>query len=198
MVGSAPRLAGLLLAAGASRRLGRPKQLLVHGGRTLVERAADAALAVCDGGVVAVLGANQAEVEAVLAGRALAIVANPRWEEGIGTSLAAGVARLPSTCDGVLVVLCDQPHVAEASLRGLVQRWRGEPGRVVAAAYGAAGAAGAPAIFPRRCFAALAALAGDTGARALIEREGDAALRVAMPEAAFDVDDEAAAAALER
>jgi CTP:molybdopterin cytidylyltransferase MocA len=195
MAGSAPRLAGLLLAAGASRRLGRPKQLLVHGGRTLVERAADAALAVCDAGVVAVLGANRTEIEAALAGRALAIAANPRWEEGIGSSIAAGVARLPSGCDGVLVVLGDQAHVDEASLQKLVQRWRAERDRVVAAAYG--GDAGAPAILPRRCFAALAALAGDVGARALIEREGAAALRVAMPEAGFDVDDEAAAAALE-
>jgi CTP:molybdopterin cytidylyltransferase MocA len=195
MAGSAPRLAGLLLAAGASRRLGRPKQLLVHRGRTLVERAADAALAVCDDGVVAVLGANQSEIEAALAGRALAIVTNPRWEAGIGASLAAGVARLPSGCDGVLVLLCDQARVEAPSLQKLVQRWRAEPDRVVAAAYG--GGAGAPAIFPRHCFAALGALAGDTGARALIAREGAAALRVAMPEAAFDVDDEAAAAALE-
>lgn len=197
MAGSAPRLAGLLLAAGASRRLGRPKQLLLHRGRTLVERAAEAALAACDGGVVAVLGANRAEVEAALAGRPLEIVANPRWEEGIGRSLVVGVARLPSDCDGVLVLLCDQPRVAEASLQKLVQGWRTEPDRVVAAAYGSDHGAGVPAIFPRRCFASLGALTGDTGARALIAREGDAALRVAMPEAAFDVDDEAAAAALE-
>ena len=74
-------------------------------------------------------------------------------------------------------------------------RWRAQPDRIVAAAY--AGAAGVPAIFPRRLFAALAALGGDRGARALIDRAGDDVVRVALPDAAFDVDDEASAGALE-
>jgi CTP:molybdopterin cytidylyltransferase MocA len=195
MASSAPRLAGLLLAAGGSRRLGRPKQLLVHRGRTLVEAAADAALAVCDDAVVVVLGAFQREVEAKLASREIVIAANSQWRDGIGTSLAAGVARLPASCDGVLVLLCDQPRVSQDELRALVAAWRPAPARIVAAAYG--DGAGVPAIFPRRCFAALGALRGDRGARALIEAAGDDVVRVALPDAAFDVDDAIAAAALE-
>src|SRR6185295_17934563 len=124
MAASAPRLAGLLLAAGGSRRLGRPKQLLVHRGRTLVEAAADAALAVCNDAVIAVLGAFRDEVEAQLAPRELLIASNSQWREGIGTSLAAGVARLPASCDGVLVLLCDQPRVTQDDLRALVAAWR--------------------------------------------------------------------------
>jgi CTP:molybdopterin cytidylyltransferase MocA len=195
MASSAPRLAGVLLAAGGSRRLGRPKQLLVHRGRTLVEAAADAALAVCDAGVIAVLGASHAEIASKLSGRALAMVANPRWIEGMGTSLAVGVAQVSSGCDGVLVLLCDQPHVSEDDLRELALRWRAEPARLVAATY--RDVVGVPAIFPRRFFAALRELSGDQGARAVIEGARDDVVRVALPDAAFDVDDEAAAAALE-
>jgi molybdenum cofactor cytidylyltransferase len=195
MANSPPRLAGLLLAAGGSRRLGRPKQLLVHRGRTLVEAAADAALAVCDDAVIAVLGAFRDEVEAQLASRALVIAAAPRWRDGIGASLAAGVALLPASCDGVLVLLCDQPRVTHDDLRALVAAWRAEPARLVAAGYD--DVVGVPAIFPRHCFAALATQGGDRGARALIAAAGDDVVRVALPDAAFDVDDEIAASALE-
>ena len=109
------------------------------------------------------LGAFREEIEPRIAGRALVIAANPQWRDGMGTSLAAGVARLPAHCDGVLVLLCDQPRVSEEALRTLVQPWRAQPDRIVAAAYD--GVVGVPAIFPRRCFAALAALRGERGAR---------------------------------
>jgi molybdenum cofactor cytidylyltransferase len=190
----APGLHALVLAAGPSRRLGRPKQLLVHEGRTLVERAVDTAEASGAEGVTVVVGAAAGAVAAPLAGRAVQLVASPRWADGMGASLAAGVAGLPADCEGALVLLCDQPRVAPEAIARMAAAWRREPDRVVAAAYG--GTAGAPAIFPRRLFPALRALAGDGGARARAAAAGAAALLVPLPEAAFDVDDEAAAAAL--
>lgn len=192
--GSASRVAGIVLAAGASRRLGRPKQLLRFEGRTLVERAADLAIAACDGPVLVVVGAHADEVVQSLGARPLSIVRNERWEEGMGRSLTAAIAALPAACDAVLVLLCDQPKLRVESLRELVARWRAAPDRLVASAYREA--LGVPAVFPRRLFASLAALAGDAGARRVIAQEGARALRVEVPEAAFDVDDEAAAAAL--
>ncbi|RIK94673.1 MAG: nucleotidyltransferase family protein, partial [Proteobacteria bacterium] len=175
--------------------LGRAKQLLELAGEPLVAIAADAAVALCGAGVRVVLGARAGEIAARLAGKRLALVENPRWEEGMGTSLAAGVAALPA-CDGVLLLLSDQPLVPLRALGEMVERWRADRERVVAAEYG--GALGVPAIVPRRLFAALAAVRGDRGARGVIAGEGERVVRVALPEALFDVDDEASAAELAR
>ena len=95
----------------------------------------------------------------------------------------------------MLVLLCDQPRVSEDGLRGLVAAWRRKADRDRRRRY--EDVTGVPVIFPRRCFAALAALGGDRGARSLIEAAGDDVVRVALPAAAFDVDDAIAAAALE-
>lgn len=191
-----PRLAGIVLAAGASRRLGRPKQLVRFEGRTLVERAADLALDVCDGDIVVVVGASADEVTSCLGDRPVRALPNPGWAEGMGRSLAVGIAAVPAHCAAALVLLCDQPLVAAPSLAALIEPWRRDPERLVAAAY--RDALGVPAIFPRRLFPELAALGGDRGARAVIAREGDRVLAIALPEAAFDVDDAAAVAELER
>ena len=192
-----PGLYAVILAARASRRLGRAKQLLLHEGRTLVERAAEAAGALCGARVVVVVGASADAVAARLAGRPLQLVRNERWSEGMGGSLAAGVASLPpGGCEGVLVLLSDQPLVPLPALRAMAALWRERPERLVAAEY--RGTAGVPAIFPARLLPALAALGGDQGARAVIAAEGSDAVRFPLPEAAFDVDDAEAAEALAR
>ncbi len=179
-------LTGILLAAGGSRRLGRPKQLLDWRGEPLVRRAARAAL---DAGVdelVVVLGAHAEEVGAALDGLPLRTVLNPAWADGMGGSIARGARAIES--GAVLVTLCDQPAVDASLLRRLIDGLaEGRPR--VACRY--AGGIGAPAVFSGPGdLERLRALEGDRGARALLAAEPDGVTAIDAPEAQTDIDDE--------
>src|SRR3984957_6161328 len=136
-------LHAIVLAAGASTRFGSAKQLVRVAGRpllhTAVGRAADAAAT----GVRVVLGARAAELAPLLTHSPASIVINREWREGIGSSIRAGIARLPATCAGVMLVLADQAAVTAEDLQRLVSAWKRQPEYVAAAIY--SGAVGAPA-----------------------------------------------------
>lgn len=162
-------VAAILLAAGASRRMGQLKQLMALDGETLVHRVARAALqAGCDPMLV-VLGHEAEAVGAALFGLPCTQVANSAWKEGMASSIRAGIRAVPQTAVAALVLACDQPAVDADFLRSLMKAQSLEPGRIAAAAYG--GAMGIPALFPRRCFEDLERLTGDRGARALLEED---------------------------
>jgi molybdenum cofactor cytidylyltransferase len=180
------RLSGVLLAAGASRRLGRAKQLLVWRGETLVRRAARAALEAGVDELVVVVGAEQEAVADSLAGLELRVVENPHWPEGMGGSIAAGVRAASGTA--VLILLADQPGVDAALLGELIAGMRAGHARV-ACAY--RGTLGVPALFAAPAdLAALRELSGDRGARPLLQREGLPVLTIPTEQAADDIDDE--------
>jgi molybdenum cofactor cytidylyltransferase len=181
----AARLAGIVLAAGAGARFGGVKQLARLGDLSLVERAVRLARGVCGAGVVVVTGAHARQVEGALAGLAVTIAHNPDWARGLSGSLRCGVTALPAGAEACLVLLCDQPAIAEDDLRRLVDAWSRAPLRAAAAHY--QGALGVPAIFPAAHWAELMALEGDQGARRLLARLPDVTA-VPMPRAAFDVD----------
>jgi CTP:molybdopterin cytidylyltransferase MocA len=178
-----------LLAAGGSRRLGKPKQFLRYRGRSLLLRAIAAARgALPRAPLIVVVGAESLRVRLAIrrARYEARVVDNRRWQEGMATSLRAGIdaAAAPAT-KAALVLLVDQPLVGAGAVARLVTAWRRRPGVPATALY--EGRIGVPAILPRRSWRALAALRADEGARALLR--GRAPLtRVDMPEAAFDVD----------
>jgi molybdenum cofactor cytidylyltransferase len=176
----------IILAAGASRRFGSPKQLVRWEGQVLIQRVVAAATELTGAAVSIVLGANAAEVASNLPPSSASILINRGWEEGIASSIRTGVSRLPGACDGVLILLADQPLVGGNNLRRLMLAWQRQPRSIVASHYGAT--TGVPAIFPRWCFSALGELRGDQGARMLIRRYDDHVVRMSLPEAAVDID----------
>lgn len=178
-----------VLAAGASRRLGTPKQLARYRGRTLLAHAISTAQAVGCGPVVVVLGAgadtllgeipSHPDVRAVL---------NPDWASGLGSSVRVAVdAALAavSAAPGLLLTLCDQPQVTTDLLAEIAAAHR-EGHALVAASYD--GVVGVPALFARAHFAELRALDGDRGARAVLHRHASRVHAVPDAAGAWDID----------
>ena len=163
-------VAAIVLAAGASRRLGQPKQLLVHGGETLLERAIRLSAEAGAAPVFPVLGANLEIIRASIVLDPATLVINDQWQQGISTSVHAGLGALDAAAShaaGVLILGCDQPRLTADHLRALITKFaaQAQPS-IVASAY--AGVLGIPAVFPRAAFSHLYALRGDKGARALL------------------------------
>ncbi|HVR43626.1 MAG TPA: nucleotidyltransferase family protein [Thermoanaerobaculia bacterium] len=177
-------IGGLILAAGGSSRMGRPKLLLEIGGEPMLARTVRIALEAGLRPVHVVLGSDRDALAAVLSGGEVVLVDNARWRDGLASSISCGIASFDSgTIRAVAILLADQPSVTAGHLIELGRRWSAgdDP---VATDY--EGRPGVPAIFGPRWLGQLAALQGDRGARELLERAGSA--RVAMPAPPADVD----------
>lgn len=182
-------IAAVVLAAGAARRMGRPKQLLPLAGRPLVWHVADAACRSVVDEVIVVAGAGQAAVAAAVAGLPVRLVPNPRWRSGQASSLQAGLNAVSSGTSAVIFLLADQPLVTPALLDSLAAAYRAGGGSIVAPVAG--GRRGNPVLFAlERWRRQLLSLAGDAGARAIIAAHPDqvAAVPVADEAVFFDVD----------
>ncbi len=159
--------AAVVLAAGASTRLGEPKQLVMLGGETLLERAVRVAHEAGCAPVVVVLGAAAELVAARCDLGSAVVVVNEAWEEGMASSIQTGLRAVRvgvggvGGADGVVLMTCDQPAVTAEHLLALMAA-----GQVTASAYACRW--GVPAFFPGAAFPALAALRGDAGARELL------------------------------
>jgi CTP:molybdopterin cytidylyltransferase MocA len=183
------RFGAVILAAGASTRMGTPKQLLELDGQPLVVRAAAAALASPAWPVVVVLGAHAEKIRPVLARLPVLIADSPAWAEGMAASIRAGVTTLRQfsrALDGALVALCDQPAFSPEVIAHLVAAQR-TSGRSIAAAH-YHGRNGAPALFLHEHFETLTHLTGEEGARTLLNGDPARVASVALPELAVDLD----------
>ncbi|MEV5675953.1 nucleotidyltransferase family protein [Streptomyces sp. NPDC052164] len=185
-----PVVAGVLLAAGGGRRLGgRPKALLEHRGRPLVEHAVRALRNGGCGPLHVVLGAAADEVRARADLTGCVVTVNPEWEAGMGTSLRAGLASLSGTgADAALVLLVDQPGIGAEAVARVRSAYRSRAG-LAAASY--AGERGHPVLFGAARWADVAAAAvGDRGARTYLRTHRDAITLVECSDVAqaYDID----------
>lgn len=176
----------VILAAGASTRLGQPKQLVPIAGRPALQHVVSNAVAVAGASVSVVLGAQAADMTRMLQHSSATILINRQWQEGIAASIRCGVSSLSPGCDAVLLVLGDQVAVTTSDMRRLVSAWNGQDSVLAASVY--SGQLGVPAIFPRWCFNELLELRGDQGAKAVINRNASRLAHVPMPNAALDLD----------
>lgn len=181
--------AGVVLAAGSSARLGKPKQLIRIGGESLLRRTVRAALEAGCAPAIVVLGSEAERMRGELAGLAAIPVVNEGWAEGMGSSLRRGMEALgagEAEPDGVVLLVCDQPGLTAEHLRGLMDRHVAEGKGITASGYG--GKAGVPAVFSRELFAELLTVEGDRGAREVIRRHGGEVGVVEWPAGELDVD----------
>jgi molybdenum cofactor cytidylyltransferase len=178
----------LVLAAGGSTRMGRPKQLLPFHGKSLVRHATETALAV-GRPVVVVVGAEAETVSAEIRELPVGVVVNANWASGMGSSIRAGVHALieiEPNLEAVLITLCDQPRISVSVLRELIESHHGTGKSLCAVRF--ADTVGPPALLGREFFAELLALPNAQGAKQILMRHMERLHCIPCPEAADDID----------
>lgn len=182
-------VAAIVLAAGASKRLGRPKQLVRYQGETLLGRALRLAREAGLSPVIVVLGAEGDAIRAAVKAEDAVFVANGAWREGIASSMRAGLEAMEDVAHhsaGVLMMPCDQPRLSAAHLGALVGAFRGDSEAIACSTY--AGVRGVPAVFPMSAVPALKGLTGDVGARKILADAPCRVIEVAFAGGEIDID----------
>jgi len=180
-------VAGIVLAAGASTRMGRNKLLLPLDGESLVRRAVSRAIAAGLSPVLVVVGHESELAREELSGLACRLVLNSNHADGIHTSLRAGLAAVPDDIPAAVVLLADMPFVTSEMAATLVESYRRSRPRLVISEYGNAQAP--PTLYDRSLFAELAAEPGEGCSKRVVRRHRDQAVALAWPaEALTDLD----------
>jgi molybdenum cofactor cytidylyltransferase len=195
-------IALILLAAGSSTRMGQPKQLLLYKGQTLLRRAAQQALTAGCNPVIVVIGSSAPAMRTELKDLPVQIIENPNWQNGMGTSIRAGLTALsplipsPSTRgegkgegsppSAVIITLCDQPLIDSAALTQLINLHHTTNRPLIAAQY--ANTLGVPALFAPQFLPALASLPDEAGAKQILLKHAADVLPLPMELAATDID----------
>ncbi|MCX2727517.1 nucleotidyltransferase family protein [Thermomicrobium sp. 4228-Ro] len=167
-----PRVAGVILAAGLSTRLGRPKQLVELCGKPALQHVIDAVRRTRLSPVILVINPTVAEHLALLDTHGCTTVLNEHPEEGQSSSVRVGLAAVPPECDAAVFILGDQPFIEPATIDGLIELFSTTGALVVRPRY--ADGPGNPVLISRRLFDELAELVGDTGARPVLARYAEA------------------------
>lgn len=175
-----------ILAAGASRRLGQPKQLIPIDGEPLLRRQCRIAIDARIGPVVAILGCGADACAAAIADLQIMIRTNDGWEEGLASSIREATrAAIEMNAAGLLILHGDQYRITATDLRALQAAWMGSKGSNPCRARNGS-YLGPPVIIPTRCFDSALRLTGDEGAKGVLTRES--VIDVPMPSAAHDLD----------
>lgn len=177
------RVAGVLLAAGTSSRMGTNKLFVELGGTTVLRRAALTAAAAGLDPILVVLGHESNRAQAELTGLSCSSIFNPEYARGMNTSLRAGISALPESAPAAVVLLADMPFVTAEMIRQLVEQWRPGNSPLVVSVY--EDVVAPPILYPRRLFPELTALDGDGCGKAVVKRHRGEALEVSWPASAL-------------
>ncbi|NHE56087.1 nucleotidyltransferase family protein [Cyclobacterium plantarum] len=180
--------AAIILSAGNSSRLGKPKQLLKYKGKTLIERAILTAQNTGFHPIIVVTGAYKNEIEQQISHLGTVIVENPDWKLGMGTSVSLGIKMLQKSAKAklALIMLSDQPFVEKKHLDELIRVKNQHEKKIVASLY--KNRLGVPVLFDQSCFASLEKLKGPEGARKIINSEDDHTASVPFDLGNIDID----------
>lgn len=182
-----PTIGLIILAAGGSSRMGTPKQLLLHRGRSFLSYIVEAAIASMCHPIVVVLGANAERLKSEVSPFPVQVVENTRWHQGMSSSIEVGMQALVNqNIEGVVITLCDQPFVSTQIINQLIAAYYSTGKSIVACKY--AGTLGVPALFSRALFPELMKLDATTGAKYLIKKYPEQVFCVSFPEGAIDID----------
>lgn len=176
----------IILAAGASTRMGKPKQLLPYQGSSLLQHTIESAIASVCKPVVVVLGANAQHIRPEIAQPAVQVVENPQWNLGMSASIRSGILSLSESIDAAVITVCDQPFLCAEIINNLVERYHSSGKAIAASEY--AGTLGVPALFGRALFSELATLGDSVGAKHLINKHLNQVFGVPFPLGAVDID----------
>jgi molybdenum cofactor cytidylyltransferase len=186
LMSAPPQIAIIVLAAGASTRLGAPKQLLQYNGMTLLRRTAETVLLSQAKSVHVVVGCDAEKMTLEIADMPVDVVVNPDWQRGISTSLHSGIRSLQSNIDAAIIVLCDQLKLSTDILNTMIDVYASTRSPIVACTY--AGTVGVPALFDRSMFPELLSLEGDHGAKKIIERYAKTRIEIDFGGGEMDMD----------
>ena len=181
----------IILAAGNSSRLGRPKQLLPYRGGTLLSHVVGEALRAALRPVVVVTGAYHAEIEASLQGQPVVPTYNALWESGLGSGIVVGLQQALSIephLQTAIIAVCDQPYISAELFQGLVRNHLVSGKGLVACKYSET--LGTPVLFGQRYFNELSMLQGDAGAKQLLKRHPEDVAAIPFPKGCIDIDTE--------
>ena len=181
----------VILAAGASTRLGKPKQLLQYRGKTLLAHAINEATNSNADAIVVILGKNADLFKKEIDEKKVRVAINSSWEEGMASSLRLGLDTLINDkpyIDAVIFMVCDQPHVLSSILNELIITQQKTTKQIVTCNYG--DSIGPPALFHKKYFKDLMKLSGDPGARKIIQQNMNDMTTILFPEGEIDIDTE--------
>lgn len=179
----------IILAAGASSRLGSPKQLLVYSGATLLQNSIEVAQSSDASSAIVVLGANAELIHDELKPATANIVVNSDWKEGMASTIRYGLQTLVEMnpqIEAVILMVADQPFVTAELLNNLMDVNRKEQRSIVASKYG--DTFGTPVLFSKRYFPELMNLTGDVGAKSLVRKYMNDAAFVVFSKGTIDID----------
>ena len=176
-------IAGVVLAAGTSSRMGRNKLFLEVAGQSVLRRAVATAVDAGLDPVLVVLGHESERAHAELPGLPCQVVLNPAYQEGIHSSLRTGIAAVPERCPAAVVLLADMPLVNATMIRALVERYRAGPVPLVVSDY--EGIDAPPILYDRRLFPEFRSLEGEGCGKRVVKRHAAEAVRIRWPSGAL-------------
>jgi molybdenum cofactor cytidylyltransferase len=185
----AKKIGVIILAAGASSRLGTQKQLLMYRGKTLLQQILQVAVESIAHHVVVVLGADADSIKKNMDFSNARIVVNTDWQEGMASSIRCGIntlVHMDPLVEGAVLMLCDQPYVNASLLNDLIIARQNTGKHIVASSYN--GTFGVPALFHKSIFSELLQLKGDMGARSIIQQRAKDVEAVLFSKGNIDID----------